>query len=429
MSDLLTRLSDAPLTGGLLRAMGVPSPAHLEREEGAYDLDPLTGKRVMASNTALAREALGALGATIVDATSDVEVLLYDATDARTPEDLEALYAFFHEHVPELAASSKVLVLAPALSDQGAQAAATSRAIEGFTRSLAKELGRRGATANLLRVGHDGRDRLVGPMRFFLTPRSAYVSGQVLHVTGQARPSGSFAMPLLEDQKALVTGAARGLGKATARRLATEGAQVMVVDLPSAREDLETVADEIHGEAILLDITDEDAASVLPTPDVIVHNAGITRDKILHKMTSEAWSSVLEVNLEAILRLDEALLEKIPEGGRAVYISSVSGIAGNVGQTNYAASKAALIGYVHDQAVKHAQRGITMNAIAPGFIETAMTEKMPATRRMVARRLNALQQGGQPRDVAEAVTFLASPEADGVTGQTLRVCGQSMMGA
>jgi 3-oxoacyl-[acyl-carrier protein] reductase len=136
------------------------------------------------------------------------------------------------------------------------------------------------------------------------------------------------------------------------------------------------------------------------------------------------------VNLAAVVRITDALLPKaLRDGGRVVCLSSVSGIAGNVGQTNYSASKAALIGYVDALATQVAPRGITANAIAPGFIETRMTAAIPMVIREAGRRLSALGQGGLPEDVAQAITFLASPGAQGITGTTLRVCGGALIGA
>lgn len=430
MADLLRRMANAPVTGWLTRTLGLPQPAELARENGGYAELPLAGTQVLASQTPLVQEPLAALGADGTQAQHDIGALVLDATSVQGPEALDEAYTFLHDHLSKIAPCAKLLILAPR-PDQvdDSDAAAACRALEGFTRSLAKEVGRRGATANLLRVAPEAEDRLVAPMRYLLTPRSAYVSGQALDVTDALPAVEAGSTDLLEGQRAIVTGAARGLGEATARRLAAEGAKVVGVDLPSAQDALETVTDEIDGEAVTVDITDEDAASVLGTPDVLVHNAGVTRDKTLKRMTPEMWGTVLEVNLRAILRLDETLTPRMPDGGRAIYMSSVSGIAGNVGQANYAASKAGLIGYVQAQARELADRGITTNAVAPGFIQTAMTEAMPAVRRAVAQRLNSLQQAGQPRDVAEAVGFLASPDAHGVTGQTLRVCGQSMLGA
>jgi 3-oxoacyl-[acyl-carrier protein] reductase len=157
-----------------------------------------------------------------------------------------------------------------------------------------------------------------------------------------------------------------------------------------------------------------------------VHNAGITRDKTLGRMTEDQWESVIAVNLTAPERLTEALLDNGTT--RVVCVSSVSGIAGNRGQTNYAASKAGLIGMVRALAPRLAGRA-TINAVAPGFIETRMTEAMPVFTREAGRRMNSLTQGGQPVDVAETVAWLGSPASGAVTGNVVRVCGQSLLGA
>jgi len=162
-----------------------------------------------------------------------------------------------------------------------------------------------------------------------------------------------------------------------------------------------------------------------------VHNAGITRDKMLANMTEVQWDLVMAVNLKAIIDLDAALdaAGLLRPGCREICLSSISGVAGNAGQANYATSKSALMGYASARARLLAANGMTINCVAPGFIETEMTKKIPLMIREAGRRMNALSQGGQPRDVAELVTFLALPEAAGVTGQTIRVCGQAMLGA
>jgi 3-oxoacyl-[acyl-carrier protein] reductase len=199
------------------------------------------------------------------------------------------------------------------------------------------------------------------------------------------------------------------------------------------------VARRVGGSMLLLDVAAENAVDVLIEHvrsahrglDILVHNAGVTRDRTLAKMSEEAWDIALSVNLAAPLALTRGLLDAklLRDEGRVVCLSSVAGIAGNAGQTNYAASKAGLIGFVRALSQEVASRGITVNAIAPGFIETKMTAAMPAAIREVARRLSALGQGGQPVDVAEAITFLAMPWADGITGSTLRVCGGAFIGA
>ena len=165
--------------------------------------------------------------------------------------------------------------------------------------------------------------------------------------------------------------------------------------------------------------------------DILVHNAGITRDKTLANMPGHYWDMVVDINFAALTAIDQVLLsEKIlRDGARIVCLSSISGVAGNFGQANYAATKAALIGYVAAQASQLADRGICINAVAPGFIETAMTKEMPFMTREVGRRLNTMRQGGIPRDAAELVAFLCTPGVHGISGDSIRVCGQGLIGA
>ena len=151
---------------------------------------------------------------------------------------------------------------------------------------------------------------------------------------------------------------------------------------------------------------------------------------MLRNMSPQLWDMVLDINLGAILRINDQLLKgALKDQARLVCISSIGGIGGNAGQTNYAATKAGVIGYTEALAAVLAKQGMAINAVAPGFIETQMTAAMPAANREVGRRINSLAQGGLPQDIAEAVTFLASPLAAGINGRTLRVCGQNWMGA
>ena len=304
---------------------------------------------------------------------------------------------------------------------------------------------RGGATANGI-VLHDGltpdAGEAMGPLRFLLSAKSSYVDGQFLHA-GPA-DQGEAAAPIDEDQPlagrvAVVTGGARGIGAAIAKTLARDGARVVVVDVPAAGEALSRVANAIHGTALQLDITAADAgARILEHAlarhgglHIVVHNAGITRDKLLANMSEAQWSSVMAVNVEAQLRINDFLFGSgaFTDEPRIVALASTSGIAGNRGQTNYGASKAAVMGLVAASAPLIAELGGTINAVAPGFIDTDMTSRMPFATREVARRLNSLQQAGQPVDVAEAVAFFASRDARGINGTTLRVCGQAMVGA
>ncbi|MCP3137633.1 3-oxoacyl-ACP reductase [Pyxidicoccus xibeiensis] len=452
MADTLVKLANSPLTGRLVRALGLPSPIPLARASGGSTAQPFADRTVLLGGapggfaTSEGRRALQGGGAVVLEALPaeegrGLDVVLFDATGLAKPADARALYDFFHPVVRRLARNGRVLVLASLPEEAEAPAAAAvARGVEGFVRSLGKEAGRRGVTANLAYVARGAEERLAAVVRFFCCAPSTYVSGQAVRVTAEVRAPG--AVPLheaLRGKVALVTGAARGIGAATAERLAQEGARVVCLDVPALEEALRATAKAVGGEALALDVTSPDAPARLVATlkerhggvDVVVHNAGITRDRTLAKMTPEAWDQVLAVNLAAIVAADEALLASgaLRDEGRLVYLSSISGVAGNFGQANYATSKAALIGYVAALAPRLAPRGICANAVAPGFIETAMVARMPLMTREVGRRLNSLSQGGQPRDVAELVTFLSTPGAFGLTGNTIRACGQGLIGA
>ena len=367
-----------------------------------------------------------------------LKAVVFDATGLQSAQHGGALYACFHASVRSLQTCGRVVVLGRPPEDcEDPRQATVQRALEGFVRALAKEL-KRGITAQTVLVAPGAEPQLEGVLRFLLSPRSAYVSGQVIRLGGHAAPTPcDWAQPLAGRQ-VMVTGAARGIGAAIAQTLARDGARVVCVDVPQAQDALQAVAERLQGRAIALDITAPDAAATLVDAaradggwDGVVHNAGITRDKTIAKMPPHLWQTLVQVNLVAQQAINQALLERgaLQPQARLVCVSSISGIAGNLGQTNYAFSKAGVIGLVHSQAPRLAERGMAINAVAPGFIETQMTAAIPLAIREAGRRMNSMGQGGQPVDVAEAIAWLLSPASQGVNGQVLRVCGQSLIGA
>ncbi|NEM05835.1 3-oxoacyl-ACP reductase [Geodermatophilus normandii] len=451
MSDWYTSFANSGVGSTLAKQLGLPRPAVLRRYEPGQPLLP--GPAVVGSaGEGRLRETLAAvlLDADVAELSPVVTdgaegsgrpaAVVLDATGVTGPAQLAAAHDVLARAVKRLRPTGRVLVLAdpPAAAESPAQAAAR-QALEGLVRSVAKEL-RAGSTANLVFVPGGAEASLASPVRFFLSGRSAYVDGQVLTLSPADVPSGEDAERPLAGRVAVVTGAARGIGASIARVMARDGASVVAVDVPAAGEALAAVANEIGGTAFQLDITAPDAAQRLVTHlrerhggvDVVVHNAGITRDKLLVNMDAARWNSVMAVNLQAQLDITQALLDAdgvLRPGARVVCVSSQSGIAGNRGQANYAASKAGVIGMVRAWAPEFAGRGATINAVAPGFIVTEMTAKMPFGTREVGARINSLQQGGLPVDVAETIAWLSSPTAAGVNGQVVRVCGQSMLGA
>jgi 3-oxoacyl-[acyl-carrier protein] reductase len=426
----------------LTKRLGLPQPPRLRRHRpgeplvaGPVLLGGATGGRLGDTVTKI----LDAAGVATVAEGDQVAAEVFDATGITSSGQLRALYDFFHPYARSLTPCGRVVVLGtPPEACEQPSAAIAQRALEGFVRSVGKEFGR-GTTANLVYAAPGAEPAVESTLRFLLSAKSAYVSGQVIRVgTGSVTVPADWDRPL-DGKVALVTGAARGIGAATARVLARDGAYVIVLDVPAAGEALAGVANEVGGTALQLDITAPDAPARLAEHiatrhgrvDVVVNNAGITRDKTIARMTPELWDSVLDVNLSSQERLNDVLLERdlIPGGGRLIGVSSINGIAGTRGQTNYATSKAGVIGVVQSMAPRLADRGITVNAVAPGFIETPMTAKMPIMLREAGRRMNSMVQGGLPVDVAETIAWLASPASGGVTGNVVRVCGQSLLGA
>lgn len=451
MSDRYLAFANSTTGRRLVGALGLPAPLRLERWT-AGRVRPVDGALLLGGEGALAESASAVLNK-LTDQSFAAEegrfglprwtaehgpklkALVFDASGLTRFEQLIELRNFFQPTFKGLGKCPRVVVLGrPPESLKDPIAASVQRSLEGFTRSLGKEI-RRGGSVQLVYVGKGAEDQLEGALRFFLSPKSAYVSAQVLRLAASSVQVKDWSRPL-GGQRALVTGASRGIGAAIAETLARDGAEVVLLDVPQAKDALEALAARLGGRAVALDICAEDAPArlveALPDGlDIVVHNAGITRDKTLAKMSEAFWDSVINVNLKAPQVLTQALLDagKLHDNGRVVLIASISGIAGNLGQSNYAVSKAGVIGLAQAWAPALAKRGITINAVAPGFIETQMTAAIPLTIREAGRRMNSMSQGGLPQDVAEAVAWFAQPSSGGLTGQVMRVCGQSLLGA
>jgi len=367
------------------------------------------------------------------------QLLIYDATNIKNLDQLNKIYSFFHKQLKVLNACGRAIIICRSpKAKMNIVATTTIKALEGFTRAMAREIGVKGSTANMIYVNTNANFLLEPALRFFLSNRSAYITGQPIHINSMVKTDGLFPETRPLDGKiALITGAARGIGATIARSMAREGARVIILDRPEADNDAAKLASEIDGSLFFCDITSSKAGHRIVEwvtkkfggLDIVVHNAGITSDKLLVNMNMKQWNQVINVNLGSILCMNERIIPIMKKNSRMVLLSSVSGIAGNMGQTNYSASKAGIIGYVTALAPKLADKGITVNAVAPGFIETQMTAKIPFATQLVARRLNNLNQGGLPEDVAETITFLSSPGAAGLTGQIIRVCGGALIGA
>jgi 3-oxoacyl-[acyl-carrier protein] reductase len=323
MSDLLLDVAGNPRARALIKSLGlpIPLPERLAREPGPWTAAPLRDRTVVVG-TLPGGELLGSLADCLAPAGADpvldgglelfapfagpgetfgrparalstlgerakIHALVFDATGAHTAASLHALYAFFHAHARRLARSGRVVVLGRPSEAASGERAAAAAALEGFVRGLAKEIGRTGATANLVVVEAGAESRLGPVLRFVLSPRSAFVTAQPIVVSKRARGGAEPAfVRSLEKKTALVTGAARGIGAATARLLAQEGAHVLCLDRPADDAATSQLAREIGGTPVLVDMTAADAPARIREAaakrgglDVLVHNAGITQPK------------------------------------------------------------------------------------------------------------------------------------------------------
>lgn len=449
-SDRYIDFVNSDLGRKLVGAVGLPAPARLERWQ-AGRLRPVEGALLLSTGPLAERvsafaprltDVLLSVGGEVTGAhpwnaeqSAKIKAVVFDASTLLHTAQLSQLRDFFQPILRHLDNSAHIVILARAPDAQADPlAASTQQGIEGFSRSLAKEM-RNGGTVQLLQIEDGAEEQLEGALRFFLSPKSAFISGQVIRLRACAQQVQDWTRPLA-GRKALVTGAARGIGAAIAETLARDGAEVVLLDVPQAKSDLDALAARLGGQALVLDICAPEAAAQLIEHlpgglDIVVHNAGITRDKTLANMPQDFWDSVLDVNLNAPQILTKALIDSgaLHDSGSVILLASISGLAGNRGQTNYTTSKAGLIGYARAMAPTLEARGISINAVAPGFIETSMTAHMPFALREAGRRMSSLGQGGQPQDVAEAVAWLGQPGSGAVSGQVLRVCGQSVLGA
>ncbi|WP_266125829.1 3-oxoacyl-ACP reductase [Acinetobacter bereziniae] len=463
MSDQYQAFAKSPIGKFVIKNLGLPSPIQLERFEsatpvvkgavlfGAAPKGHFTSEiaqvlsnihaNTYAGNNAELQQAAAKSGLNVGafnegDKESKFKAVVFDASGIQNAEQLQELHKFFNPIARQIATSGRVIVigLTPETAPTIKQAIA-QRALEGFVKSVGKEF-KKGIAADLILVDADAAQNLESALRFAISPRSAYVSGQVIRVSKGDLVDVDWAKPLV-GKTALVTGASRGIGEAIAHVLARDGAHVICLDVPPQQTDLDRVAGEIGGSTLAIDITAADAGEKIKAAaaqhgglDIIVHNAGITRDKTLANMKQEMWDLVININLSAAERINDYLLSNdgLNANGRIVCVSSISGIAGNLGQTNYAASKAGVIGLVKFTAPV-LKNGITINAVAPGFIETQMTAAIPFAIREAGRRMNSMSQGGLPVDVAETIALFASSASTGLNGNIVRVCGQSLLGA
>ena len=463
MTDQYQAFTQSPLGKFVVKNLGLPSPVVLDRFEsaepvingavllGAAPSSSLSGAIAQvlsnihadsyAGNNAELQQTAAKVGLNLRafnsgDKESKFKAVVFDASGIQNSEQLNELYKFFNPVARQIQSSGRVIVIGTTPeSAKTVKQAIAQRAIEGFVKSVGKEF-KNGITAQVVYVDEGAADNIESTAIFLLSPRSAYVSGQVIRVSKADVVKVDWNQPLA-GKTALVTGASRGIGEAIAHVLARDGAHVICLDVPQQQADLDRVAAEIGGSALGLDITAADAGEKIKAAaakqgglDIIVHNAGITRDKTLANMKPELWDLVININLSAAERINDYLLanDGLNENGRIVCVSSISGIAGNLGQTNYAASKAGVIGLVKFTAPT-LKNGITINAVAPGFIETQMTAAIPFAIREAGRRMNSMNQGGLPVDVAETIAWYASTASTGLNGNVVRVCGQSLLGA
>ncbi len=443
MNDIYLKFASSRMGRRVARQLRLPQPVVLDRAaEGnvCFSGPTLVGSANRSRFSERILKLLESDGATLVDpshagSSPPLKHVIFDASGLESTSELGQLVDFFTPNLRSFGRCTRTVLVALIPDCCPPSQHVVQRSLVGFVKSLAKEM-RWGGTVNLLYAHPDCEQSLDAPLAFLASDRSAYVSGQVLNVhPARIELGGTYRS--IAGRNILVTGAARGIGQAIAKLLSQRGAKVTCLDVPKAEVALRATADQVGGDWLALDIASQEAPQMIAecfsrrALDGIVHNAGITRDKKLANMTLEMWDSVVRTNLTSQARINDFLLESrsLSEGGRIVLVSSISGIGGNAGQTNYATSKAGVIGMVEANWRDYAQRGISINAVAPGFIETDMVKSIPMVLRQFGRRLNSMNQGGLPQDVAEAVALFLQSNSQGLNGNVLRVCGQALMGA
>jgi 3-oxoacyl-[acyl-carrier protein] reductase len=473
MSDLYLKLANAQLTQPLIQALNLPRPVKLERSPNDSSVTP-RGNILVASaaqgfaansiyktldieevTTFTARSSMKAIKLSAAPATYQTKcqeiqldnissqkfkALVFDASGISNAKDLKQLYSVFKHSVKQIRNNGRFVIIAQTPSrESAAELSAVQGSLIGFVKSLAKESGKKGITCNLINIERGAQKHLASTLNFFLSPKSAYVTGQSLALQNKtvkgAKPN---AKQPLKGKTAIVTGAAQGIGRETAITLARDGATVVCLDIPANESKTKALANEIQGHSLSIDLSEASAVeqlcnvvgAQLGVIDIIVHNAGITRDKTLANMPEHFWDQVITINLGTVIDINTALIAKgfFAKNARIICVSSISGIAGNFGQSNYACSKAGIASYVEALSKEYDTNNLTINAIAPGFIETDMTQKIPLMTREVGRRMNALSQGGLPLDIAEGISLFCRPDAQALNGNVLRICGLSLLG-
>lgn len=446
MADALLQLGNQKVLKKVFKLSGVPIPIGLIRPENGWNDHLLMNRTYLIhskeNNLKTLTEMISSAKGTLHNSQNKCHGLIFDATSLKSLEELDELYLFFKTNLHLIKKNGRIVLIGqnPAIAS-GPELKSVFFGLHGFIKSLAKEVGRIGVTVNLVTIPnyHLSLDYHLPVIHFLLSDMSSFISGQIINL--QNEPSivekNSFDK-ILKGKTAVITGAARGIGRSTAITMAQEGAKVICIDLESEKEELKKLSQEINGDFLPLDITSTKAPEQLATfiiekykkIDIIIHNAGITRDKTLKNMSKDQWSKTIAVNTIAPLKLTEELFSQqlINSFGKILFLSSINGIAGAFGQTNYALSKSALIGLTEGLSKEQKNFSFNANAIAPGFIETRLTKSIPFMAREAGRRLSCLFQGGIPEDVANLACFLSSSHAQAINGELIRVCGGHFVG-